>query len=97
MFRSKFKCRLGSLIKINQSVIHGQEKPLSLVLKRYLDKRPILAYIRLGQGGVSMAAQSNVTERCLKRHGRWKSEIAKDGYIVDSLDSRLQVTRELQL
>lgn len=33
-------------------------------------------------GGVTVAAGSDVDERCLKRHGRWVSDSAKDGYIL---------------
>jgi hypothetical protein len=32
-----------------------------------------------------------------KRHGRWKSESAKDGYVKDALDARLAVTKKLEL
>lgn len=36
----------------------------------------------LRASGASMAANSEgVNERCLKRHGRWKTDVAKDGYI----------------
>ena len=32
-----------------------------------------------------------------KRHGRWRSETAKDGYVKDSLSSRLQVSCNIGL
>lgn len=32
-----------------------------------------------------------------KRHGRWKSENAKDGYIKDNVESRLEVYKNLGL
>ncbi|KAJ8306196.1 hypothetical protein KUTeg_016741 [Tegillarca granosa] len=35
--------------------------------------------------------------RCWKRHGRWRSDIGKDSYIEDSIEKRLEVTRELHL
>ena len=37
------------------------------------------------------------TNRCWKRHGRWRSESAKDGYVVDSVDKRLSVSQILGL
>lgn len=40
---------------------------------------------------------TSVSERCLKRHGKWKTDIAKDGYIQDSLDKRLSVSKLLHL
>lgn len=48
-------------------------------------------------GGVSRAARSNVNERCWKRHGRWKGEKSKDGYVEDSVEQRLQVSKHLGL
>ena len=38
-----------------------------------------------------------VNERCWKRHGRWRSEGAKDGYVVDSVYKRLSVSQILGL
>ncbi|XP_052105787.1 integrase/recombinase xerD homolog, partial [Mytilus californianus] len=48
-------------------------------------------------GGATAAANANVNERCLKKHGRWKSDSSKDRYIVDSTEKRLQVSKELGL
>ena len=38
----------------------------------------------LRAGGASAAANAGVPDRLFKRHGRWRSETAKDGYIKDS-------------
>ena len=46
----------------------------------------------LRAGGASAAANTGVPDRMFKCHGRWHSENAKDGYIEDSLTSRLQVS-----
>ncbi|XP_070579968.1 integrase/recombinase xerD homolog [Ptychodera flava] len=46
-------------------------------------------------GGATAAANSNVNERCLARHGGWKSTSSKDRYIVDSLSMKLDVARSL--
>jgi len=48
-------------------------------------------------GGATKAANAGVPDRLFKRHGRWKSENAKDGYIDDSVEHRLSVTRQLGL
>lgn len=38
-----------------------------------------------GASGASVAANAeSISDRCLKRHGRWKTEKAKDGYINES-------------
>ena len=50
-------------------------------------------------GGATQAANSSVFEndRCWKRHGRWKSESSKDGYVEDSVENRLSVSKSLGL
>ena len=48
----------------------------------------------LRAGGTTAAG---VSDRVFKRHGHWKSETAKDGYIEDSLHKRLSVTQNLGL
>ena len=47
----------------------------------------------LRAGGATAAANAGVPDRLFKRHGRWRSENAKDGYVKDSLTCRLSVTR----
>ena len=51
----------------------------------------------LRAGGATAAAAAGVPDRVFKRHGRWKSKTAKDGYIKDSLHKRLLVTQNLGL
>jgi len=51
----------------------------------------------LRAGGATKAANAGVPDRLFKRHGRWKSENAKDGYIDDSVEHRLSVTKQLGL
>ena len=46
-------------------------------------------------GGASAAANSNISDRLFKRHGRWRSDKAKDGYIRDNLEGLLSVSRAL--
>ena len=49
----------------------------------------------LRAGGATAAANAGVPDRLFKRHGRWRSENAKDGYIDDSVEKRLAVSRDL--
>ena len=48
-------------------------------------------------GGATAAANNGVPDRLFKRHGRWKSDSAKDGYIEDSLEARMSVSKNLGL
>ena len=43
------------------------------------------------------AADMGIADRLFKRHGRWKSETAKDGYIKDALENRISVSQSLGL
>ena len=40
----------------------------------------------LQSGGASLTAYNGVSDGHSKRHGRWKSDRARDGYIEDSLE-----------
>lgn len=51
----------------------------------------------LRSGGATRAANTGINDRLFKRHGRWRSEQAKDGYVKDSMDSRLSVSKSLGL
>ena len=46
----------------------------------------------LRAGGATTAANAGVPDRPFKWHGRWKTEVAKDGYVEDSIEKRLEVT-----
>ena len=46
-------------------------------------------------GGALAAANGNITDRLFKRHGRWKSDKAKDGYVKDNVESLLSVSKSL--
>jgi len=49
----------------------------------------------LRSGGATAAAQAGVPDRLFKRHGRWSSDRAKDGYVKDSVASLLEVSQGL--
>ena len=51
----------------------------------------------LRAGGASAAANAGIEDRLFKRHGRWQSETAKDGYVKDSREARLSVSKSLKL
>ena len=51
----------------------------------------------LRAGGASAAANAGVPDRLFKRHGRWRSETAKDGYLKESLSDLLTVSQSLKL
>ena len=44
-------------------------------------------------GGATAAANSNIPDRMLQRHGRWASASSRDAYIKDSIERRLEVSQ----
>ena len=48
-------------------------------------------------GGATTAANAGVPDKLFKRHGHWQSEAAKDGYVKDSREALLSVTKSLIL
>ena len=46
-------------------------------------------------GGASATANAQVSDRLVKRHGRWKPDKAKDSYIKDNIQSLLSVSLSL--
>ena len=67
-----------------------------LVLKAFKDIVPDVSAIgtqSLWSGWANAAA--NVPDRLFKRHGRWASESAKNGYVQDSLSSHLSLCKAL--
>ena len=51
----------------------------------------------LRAGGASAAANNGVTDRLVSKQGRWSSEKARNGYIKDSVSTRLSVSKMLGL
>ena len=47
--------------------------------------------------GTTAAANSGVLNCLFKRHGQWKSKGPKDGYVEDSMEHRLEVTKNIGL
>lgn len=53
--------------------------------------------LRSGGTTSAVSCNPNLSERILKLHGRWKSDTAKDMYILEDVSKRLQVTSQLGL
>ena len=51
----------------------------------------------LRSGGATEAANAGVPDRLFKKHGRWRSDSAKDGYVKDNIQQLLQVSLSLVL
>ena len=94
-FRSK---HVSSLIHKNKKLSYTRTKECIVDKLKLVGPDLNLGTHSLRASGATPIANSEtVAERCLKRHGRWKTEAAKDANVEDSLQSRLSVTRLLNL
>lgn len=86
------------LIHVNKKLSYTTTRErLVARLREVCGPGPNLGLHSLRAGGASAAANAGIRDRYFKRHGRWKSENAKDGYVADSLEARLSVSRSLGL
>ena len=86
MYRTKYKCGLRNKAK---QLSYTRDKELIISRLREVDPSCLnLGLHSLRASGVTAAANAGVNQRCLKRHGRWRSN-AVEGYIKDSLKDRL--------
>ncbi|XP_063410400.1 uncharacterized protein LOC134693496 [Mytilus trossulus] len=85
-------------------VFRSMNKPLSYTRMReiFIDAfSPFVPDIKsyglhsLRAGGATAAARFGVSDRLFKRHGRWKSDTSKDGYVKDDLSERMIVSQNL--
>lgn len=49
----------------------------------------------LRAGGATAAANAGINDRLFKKHGRWASDFAKDGYVCENINEKLLVTQNL--
>ena len=49
----------------------------------------------LRSGGATAAASAGISDRLFKKHGRWRSDSAKDGYVKENILQKLIVTKSL--
>ena len=99
IFRALRKTKRGySLVTKNSPLAYNTVRTMILTIARSsgVDCTNLGTH-SLRAGGASISANNGTNDRIFKRHGRWKSDKAKDGYVKDSLENRLSVTRNLGL
>ncbi len=99
IFRSLSKLKQGFKLRdANQPMSYTRVREIILdALKPLVGDVSKFCVHSLRSGGASAAANAGIQDRLFKRHGRWKSDSAKDGYVKDSLDVRLSVSKSLGL
>ena len=95
VIRSRHVCKLSDKDK---KLSYTRTREIVLAKLKLVAPNLNLGLHSLRAGGVSsVAASATVTERCLKRHGRWKADLSKDGYNQDPIQKRLKITEALHL
>jgi len=99
LFKPAFRSKaVSSLIKKDKKLSYTRARECIVKkLKLVGPELDIGTHSLRASGATNVANASSVSERCLKIHGRWKTDIAKDGYVQDSIDKRLSVTKTLNL
>ena len=98
LFRPITKSKKGEYLKAGGSL--GYSTLRELFKKKMTDLEyhaENLGIHSLRAGGATATANAGVPDRLFKRHGQWRSENAKDGYIEDTLEKRLSVSRQIDL
>lgn len=98
LFRGISKTKAGERLRINGSLSYTRMRELLLQELRKLGYDATKFGLHsLRAGGATAAANAGVPDRLFKRHGRWRSESAKDGYIKDDTAARMSVSKSLNL
>ena len=98
LFRGLTSTKQGYRLRPSGGISYTRVRELVLEKLQEIGLEPKLFGLHsLRSGGASAAANAGIPDRWFKRHGRWLSENAKDGYIKDKLEDRLCVTRNLGL
>ena len=98
LFRAIIKYKYGEKLRASGRITYSALKELfkrKLVELGHSPDKFGLHSLRVG--GATAAANVGVQDHLFKRHGRWRSERAKDGYVEDSTEKRLLVSQQLGL
>ena len=98
IFRGIVKTKTGEWLRKTGGISYSRARELMLhrLTKLGFDAKAFGMH-SFRAGGATAAANAGVPDRLFKRHGRWQSEAAKDGYVKDSEQSRLSVSQSLEM
>ena len=98
VFRGITKTKQGERLRASGSLSYTRMRELFLAkLKQLGFDATKFSLHSLRSGGATAAANAGVADRLFKRHGRWRSETAKDGYVKDFRDALMSVSMSLKL
>jgi hypothetical protein len=76
------------------SYTRSRENLLSALEGNGLDKKTFGLH-NLRSGAATATSAAGIDDRLFKKHGRWKSDKAKGGYVKESITDRLLVSKKL--
>jgi len=98
IFRSLCFCKKSNSYKLRGvnplSYTRAREILLSALESVGLDKSKFGLH-SLRSGGATAAASAGIQDRLFKKHGRWSSDTAKDGYVRENVKEKLSVSKNL--
>lgn len=98
LFKPIFRSgRICKLISKNKPLSYTRAKECLVGKLKSVHPNLNLGLHSLRAGGATTAARAGVNDRCLKRHGRWRCDASKDGYIEDTTESKLKISQLLHL
>ena len=98
LFRGIVRTKNGERLRRNGSLSYTRMREVFLVKLTSLGFNARQYGLHsLRSGGATAAANAGVPDRLFKRHGRWRSETAKDGYVKDSMSALMSVSESLEL
>ena len=98
VFRGITKTRTGEKLRKSGGLSYSRAQEILLEKIKAMGWDPSqFGMHSLRAGGATAAANGGVPDQLIKRHGRWRSETAKDGYVKDSVENRLEVSKHLGL
>ena len=96
VFRAIVNTKSGETLRKTGGLSYTRLRELLIAKIAQLGMDPALFGMHsLRAGGATAAANAGVPDRLFKRHGRWKSESAKDGCVKDSVERHLDVSKSL--
>ena len=99
VFRSVYKSKAGGyLLRDGFKLSYSRARELFIQKFRAIGLDTNLYGLHsLRIGGASAAANSDIPDRVIKKHGRWKSDKAKDTYCREDIQHQLLVTLNIHI
>lgn len=97
LFRPIANTKTGEkVISSNKKISYSRMRSdFILFLSQIADNAQIYSLHSCRSGGATAAAKAGVADRIFKKHGRWKSEAAKDRYVHEEKTEILSVSRRI--